>query len=64
MKNYRTNSITNLGPKIWELLPQNTKEAISLSSFENKVKKWIPKNCTRFLSKKCIAQVGFIKFFT
>ena len=32
-----TESITNLGSKIWELVPQNIKEANSLSSFKNKV---------------------------
>ena len=38
-----TESITNLGAKIWELLSQNIKEGNSLSSFKNKIKKWIPK---------------------
>ena len=40
----RTESITNLRAKIWELVPRNIKEANSLSSFKNKVKEWIPKN--------------------
>ena len=40
---YGTESITNLGAKIWELMPQNIKEENSLSSFKNKVKKWITK---------------------
>ena len=33
---YGTESITNQGAKIWELVPQNIKEASSLSSFKNK----------------------------
>ena len=53
-------SITNLGAKIWELVPQNIKEGSSLSSFKNKVKKWIPQNCPCRLCKTYIAQVGFI----
>ena len=40
-----TESITNLGAKIWELVPQNIKVASFLSNFKNKVKKGIPQNC-------------------
>ena len=57
---YGTESITNLGAKIWELVPQNIKEENFLSSVKNKVKKWIPQNCPCRLCKTYIAQVGFI----
>ena len=40
MTHYRTESITNLGAKIWQLVPQNIKEANPLSSFKSKVEKW------------------------
>ena len=40
---YGTESITNLATKIWELVPQNIKEANCLSSFNCKVKKLILK---------------------
>ena len=36
---FGTESITNLGAKIWKLAPQNIKEASSLSNFKNKIKK-------------------------
>ena len=55
-----TESITNLGEKIWELVPQNMKEASSLSSFKNRVKKWIPQKCLCRLCKTYIAEVPFI----
>lgn len=42
---YETESVTNLGAKLWELATQNIKDANSLSSFKNKVKKLIPENC-------------------
>ena len=48
---YETGSTTNLGAKIWKLLPQNIKEENSLSSFKTKVKKWISQNCPCRLSK-------------
>ena len=46
---YGIDSITSLGVKIWELVPQNIKEGNSFFSFKNKVKKWIPKNCPLWL---------------
>ena len=57
---YGTEPITKLEAKIWELVPQNIKEANSLSSFKNKVKKWIPQNYPCHPCKTYIAQVGFI----
>ena len=57
---FGTEFITNLGAKMWELVPQKIKEASSLSSFKNKVKKWIPQNCPCRLCKIYIVQVGFI----
>ena len=53
-------SIKNLGTKIWRLVRQNSKEANSLSSFINKVKKWITKKCPYRLCKTYIAQVVVI----
>ena len=57
---FGTEFITNLGAKMWELVPQKIKEASSLSTFKNKVKKWIPQNCPCRLCKIYIAQVEFI----
>ena len=57
---YGKESIKNLRAKIWELVPQNIKEANTLPSFKIKVKKWIPQNCSCRLCKTYIAQVGFI----
>ena len=36
-------TISNLGAKIWDLLPEEIKNASSLSVFKTKIKKWIPK---------------------
>ena len=54
---YGTQSITNLGAKIWELVPKIIKEANSQSNFKNKVKKWIPQ---KYPCRLCKAQVEFI----
>ena len=55
---YGTESITNLGAKIWELIPQNIKVETSLSSFKNKVEKWIPKNRLCRLGRTYVGQDG------
>ena len=41
---YGTEFTKYLGAEIWELISQKIKEANCMSSFKNKVKKWIPKN--------------------
>ena len=61
---YGTEPIKDLGAKIWELVPQNIKEANSLFSFKIKVEKWIPKKCRCRLCKTTyIGQGGFVQFF-
>ena len=57
---YGTDSLSNLGAKIWDLLPNDIKELNTLSSFKAKIKKWIPEKCPCRLCKNYIAQVGFI----
>ena len=54
-------SLSYLGPKIWDLVPKELKELLSLSAFEKPIKKWKPQNCPCRLSKKCIQNFGFIK---
>ena len=36
-------SLSRLGPRIWELLPLEIKETETLLQFKAKIKKWIPK---------------------
>ena len=42
---YELNALAHLGPKIWELLPNNLKRLESVEAFKSKIKGWIPKNC-------------------
>ena len=46
---YGTESIGNLGAKIWNLVPVHMKDLKALSTFNNQIKKWIPKNCPCYL---------------
>ena len=53
-------TISNLGAKIWDLLPEEIKNASSLSVFKTKIKKWIPKKCLCKLCQAYIKNIGFI----
>ena len=57
---YGLQSVRYLGPKIWELVPNNIKYSNSLSKFKKLIKSWKPEACTCRLCKTYIAQVGFI----
>ena len=40
-----TESISYLGPKVWEVAPDNLKRINSLNGFIEQIKKWNPENC-------------------
>ena len=40
-----TESLSFLGPKIWELVPSEIKQSKSLEIFKKRIKKWIPFQC-------------------
>ena len=53
-------SLSYLGPKIWELLPLEIKETETFSQFKAKIKKWNPQNCPSCRCKMYLQNVGFI----
>ena len=53
-------SISLLGPKIWNILPDRLKNANSTEAFKIQMKKWKPENCPCRLYKIYIQNVGFI----
>ena len=56
-----TERISYLGPKIWDIVPAEIKNAISLNSFKAQIKKWLPINCPCRLCKPYINGVGFLE---
>ena len=54
-----TESLSFLGPKIWDLVPLELKQLESLEVFKLKIKKWIPLECPCRLCQTYIQQVGF-----
>ena len=57
---YGTETIRNMGPKIWDMVPKETKDSTSLQEFKFKIKKWKPRNCTCSLCKTYVHDLGFV----
>ena len=38
-------TLSFLGPKIWDIIPGNIKKASSFTIFKNKIKSWVPEGC-------------------
>ena len=57
---YGIESIRILGPKIWDLVPNDIKLAGNLNLFKEKIKKWKVTNCPCRLCKVFIRGVGYL----
>ena len=55
-----TESVSYLGPKVWDLVPNEIKEFESLNGFKSKIKRWVPEGCPCRICKIYLGQVGFI----
>ena len=55
-----TELLSYLGPKIWELVPEDAKQSESLEIFKNKIKKWVLSRCLRRLSRIYLQYIGFL----
>jgi len=53
-------SISFLGPKIWNMLPDNLQNASSLEVFKTSIKRWKPENCPCRLCRIYVQNIGFI----
>ena len=57
---YGTESLSVLGPKVWDLVPNVIKESSSLNGFKRKIKKWTPTGCPCRLCKVYIHNLGYL----
>ena len=55
-----TGLVWYLGPKIWNLVPNEIKESESLNALKFKIKRWVPAGCPCRICKIYFGQVGFI----
>ena len=57
---YGLETISSLGPKIWNLVPNEIKTITSVALFKRKIRKWVPKNCPCRICKPFVPQLGFL----
>ena len=53
-------TISYLGPKIWNMVPEEMKQKSSLFTFKTEIKQWVPNNCPCRIYKNCLPNIGFI----
>ena len=59
---YGSETISFIGPKIWELLPSNIKDSENLNIFKSNIKSWKPENCPCRLCRLHIADIGLLNY--
>ena len=52
--------VSFIGPKIWNIVPEEFKYKKSLNSFKESIKMWVPTNCPCRLCRVYLDGVGFI----
>ena len=57
---YGIESVSNLGAKLWNLLPGEIKNSSSFTVFKNRIRKWTPEKCPCKLCQIYIKKVGYI----
>ena len=57
-------SLRNLGPQIWNILPSDIKHSDSIEAFKLKIKKWISESCPCRLCKTYVQGLGFVNVVT
>ena len=55
-----TETLTFLGPRIWEIVPDYIKKSNSFEDSKFKIKLWSPENCSCRLCKRFLPQVVFL----
>ena len=58
---YGAETMSYIGPEIWELVPSNINDSENLSIFKSNIKSWKPENCPCRLCRLYIADIGFIE---
>ena len=57
---YGTETIIHMGPKTWNMVPNDMKKSKSLFEFKQKIKHWKPTECSCRLCKTYIYNLGFL----
>ena len=58
--NYGLDTLRHLGPKVYDIVPNDFKKSPSVEIFKSKMETWIPTKCPCRPCREYIANVGFI----
>ena len=58
--NYGLQTLRSLGPKVWDMIPNDLKNVASVSIFKTKIRKWTPEKCPCRLCLQYVPQLGYI----
>ena len=59
-EHYGKETLSYLGPKIWNIIPNEIKSSTALTVFKQKIRRWKPGKCPCKLCKTYVDGVGFI----
>ena len=59
-ESFGISSLGYFGPKVWQMIPSEIKNASTLKIFKEKIKKWQVNNCLCRLCKKYVQRIGFL----
>ena len=57
---FGTETLRDLGPKIWNIIPIDIKNSTSFTIFKQRIKNWVPTNCPCRLCRNYVEGIGFL----
>ena len=59
-RRYDLTSLSYFAPKVWNMIPLKLKNINSFQKFKTEVRKWAPENCSCYLCRSYIQNLGFV----
>ena len=57
---YDLNSLSYFSPKVWDMISLEINNINSLPKFKTDIRKWAPENCSCYLCRPCVQNLGFV----
>ena len=55
------NSLSYFAPKVCDMIPLEIKNINSLQKFKTEIRKWAPENCSCYLCRPYLQNLGFVE---
>ena len=60
-RHYGLNSLSYFAPKVWDMITLKIKNINSLQKFKTEIRKWAPENCSCYLCRPYLQNLGFVE---